>query len=659
MRPLGLLLGLTLLATGIPAVGQESTTTTVAESTTTSTAAPSTAAPSTTEPGFAPASVAGGSPARAPRESVLARLKPGREKVEVAADALGVFDRWIEIPVPAGKTVDEWLAHVSGLPAVAEVRRSQRYTFTGVTINDPYYSEQWHLAKVGVTSSLLSAGAGEGMTVAVIDSGTDRGTDGFCNPFVAEYDAVNELSGPGSAYDNLGHGTFVSGVVAQCTGNGVGVAAVAPMATIMPVAVFYDEGFTETGPLVRGIDWARINGADIINLSLGGSYDPLIEAAVQRAMDAGIPVVAASGNENSATVSFPASIPGVIAVGATDRSDIRASFSNYGYSLDLAAPGVEILQEMDGSSGWGYYYGDGTSFSSPMMAGAMALLMARGYTPDTAYERLRCSAVRSTPWNTPETGQGRLDLARAVAGVSTTPECGGSVVWTIDSGGSWSMSKASVGSVTGLRSYYFGVPGDLPFVGDWNCDGIDTPGLYRQSDGYVYLRESNSQGIADIKFFFGIPGDMPVAGDFDGDGCDSVSIYRPSEGKFYIINRLGSNDGGLGSADYSFYFGVVGDTPFVGDFNGDGVDTIGLHRASTGFVYFRNSNTTGVGEYEFYWGIPGDRVFAADWDKDGDDTVGLFRPSNSTLYFRNSNTPGNAEWSAFTAVGVYAVAGQG
>ena len=70
-----------------------------------------------------------------------------------------------------------------------------------------------------------------------------------------------------------------------------------------------------------------------------------------------------------------------------------------------------------------------------------------------------------------------------------------------------------------IGSFYYGNPGDVPFLGDWDGDGIETPGLYRQSDGYVYLRNTNTQGIADIKFFFGNPGDVPLAGDFDGDGC--------------------------------------------------------------------------------------------------------------------------------------------
>lgn len=140
-------------------------------------------------------------------------------------------------------------------------------------------------------------------------------------------------------------------------------------------------------------------------------------------------------------------------------------------------------------------------------------------------------------------------------------------------------------------SFEFGNPGDSPIAGDWTGDGVDTPGLYRRSDGRVFLRNSNTTGIADIAFFFGDPGDIPMPGDFTGDGSDSVSLFRPSEQRFYIINRLGSNGGGLGAADYSFLYGNPGDRPVVGDYDGDGVDSPGVYRA--GNWYLRNSNSSG------------------------------------------------------------------
>ncbi|MCI0544311.1 MAG: nuclease, partial [Actinobacteria bacterium] len=107
----------------------------------------------------------------------------------------------------------------------------------------------------------------------------------------------------------------------------------------------------------------------------------------------------------------------------------------------------------------------------------------------------------------------------------------------------------------------------------------------------------------------------------------------------------------------SFLFGNVGDKPFVGDFNGDGVDTMGLHRESTGLVYFRNANSTGVAHASFIYGNPGDKIVAGDWDGDGDDAVGVYRPSAGMLYVRNANTAGNADSQVYVGAqtGVVAI----
>ncbi len=216
----------------------------------------------------------------------------------------------------------------------------------------------------------------------------------------------------------------------------------------------------------------------------------------------------------------------------------------------------------------------------------------------------------------------------------------GDLVGLVDtSAGRWHLRHGS-GTVS---SFYFGNPGDYPIMGDWDGDGVRTPGMYRQSDGYVYLRNSNTQGVADLRFFFGNPGDVPIAGDFDGDGFDTVSIYRPSNQTFYIINALGADDGGLGAAEFSYVFGNPGDKPFVGDFDGDGIDTVGLHRESTGLVYFRNTHTQGIADNQFIFGDPGDRLIAGDWTGNGVSSPALFRPSNTTMYFRYTNTQGNAD----------------
>jgi hypothetical protein len=142
----------------------------------------------------------------------------------------------------------------------------------------------------------------------------------------------------------------------------------------------------------------------------------------------------------------------------------------------------------------------------------------------------------------------------------------------------------------------YGDPSDVPFVGDWDCDGVDSPGLYRRSTGQAFLRNSNISGTAERTFLFGNPGDLPLAGDFDGDGCDSLSIYRSADSSVHIINRLGSNGGGIGPADVTYVFGNPGDIPFAGDWDGDGSDSVGLHRPKTAMSYLRNSNSTGVAD---------------------------------------------------------------
>ncbi|MGI9666398.1 MAG: hypothetical protein ACR2N2_04745 [Acidimicrobiia bacterium] len=199
-------------------------------------------------------------------------------------------------------------------------------------------------------------------------------------------------------------------------------------------------------------------------------------------------------------------------------------------------------------------------------------------------------------------------------------------------------------------SFYYGNPGDYAVMGDWDCDGTDTPGLYRQSDGYVYLRNSNTQGIADIRFFFGNPGDVPLAGDFNADGCDTISIWRPSENRVYIINKLGANDGGLGAAEFFYDIGNPGDLPIVGDFNGSGTDTVGLHRQSTSQLFLRNSLSSGPADTTIVVGGSTDIAFSGDWDGNNTDTFGIYQapsfyaPTGGVLFMRDTNAAGNPDY---------------
>lgn len=273
----------------------------------------------------------------------------------------------------------------------------------------------------------------------------------------------------------------------------------------------------------------------------------------------------------------------------------------------------------------GDYDGDGRIDLYVLTGGTLSVWL--GGVPDRPLSRL-------SEWFTPD-GPMTFD-----AGPICASSCDS--IGYVDPDGVWRLAYEAAWAPEEER-FYYGVPGDAPFMGDWDCDGDDTPGLYRRSDGYVYLRNSNSQGIADASYFFGNPGDIPIVGDFDGDGCDTVSIYRPSETRFYIINALGSADAGLGAAQFSFVFGDPGDKPFVGDFNGDGTDEIGLHRESTGRVYMRLSLTTGVADLDFIYGNPGDLLVAGDWDGDGVDSPALFRPSEGNWYLKLNNAAGFAD----------------
>ena len=240
---------------------------------------------------------------------------------------------------------------------------------------------------------------------------------------------------------------------------------------------------------------------------------------------------------------------------------------------------------------------------------------------------------------------------------AAAPTAGDSVGVVDPATGTWYLRDADSGLTT---AFYYGNPGDTPMMGDWDCDGVDTPGLHRRSDGYLYLRNTNTQGVADVRFFFGNPGDIPLPGDFDGDGCDTVSVYRPSESRVFIINDLGEGDAGLGAAEFDFAFGDPGDQPFTGDFDGDGFDTVGLHRSSTGLVYYRNSLTGGPAEASFVVGKPGDFLLAGEWagGPGGGDTVGIFRPAEGTFYLRYSNTPGNGDRNfAYADPGMIPVSG--
>ncbi len=198
-------------------------------------------------------------------------------------------------------------------------------------------------------------------------------------------------------------------------------------------------------------------------------------------------------------------------------------------------------------------------------------------------------------------------------------------------GGLFLKSENTPGFADGLLT--FGLPGDRPVAGDWDGDGIDTMGVFR--DGIFFLRNSNTDGIADVTFAFGIASDLPVVGDWDGDGIDSIGVFR--EGLFSLRN---SNDSG--PAEAVFGLGVDGDIPISGDWDGDGFDTVGVFRPSNGALFLKNQNSTGFADVVLTYGLPGDKPVTGDWNGDGRDTIGVYRGGDFLL--RNSNTNGIADF---------------
>ena len=292
--------------------------------------------------------------------------------------------------------------------------------------NDPLFSRQWHLSAIGIPAA-WAAGTGEGVTVAVLDTGVSAGRDGFAN-LLPGIDALED--GDGTA-DGDGHGTHVAGTIAQASNNGRGAAGVAPGVALLPVQVLDAEGSGTTVSVARGIVAAVDAGADVLNLSLGtGGPSRVIADAVDYAVARGATLVAASGNDGADRVEWPAAATGVIAVGAVDRNNRRAQYSNGGQALDLVAPGGDLSQDADRDGNRDgvlqeapdgrrstYTYLQGTSMAAPHVSGVAALLIAQvGRDPERVRALLTETAVDlAAPGRDRDTGAGLVDGAAALA----------------------------------------------------------------------------------------------------------------------------------------------------------------------------------------------------------------------------------------------------
>lgn len=319
--------------------------------------------------------------------------------------------RIVELPVGAERAMVQRLSrhpHVkfAELDAIVPLGSS----------NDPYFGSQWHLGKVRSDSAWLMS-AGQGVTIAILDTGVDGSHPDLRERMVAGY---NFYSGNADSSDVYGHGTAVAGTAAATLNNGAGVASPAGQARIMPLRISAADGSATYSAMATALNWAADNGARIANISYQRACgSAAVQSAASYMRSKGGLVVVSAGN--TGIQESMAASDALICVSATDAQDLRASWSSFGSYVDVAAPGSGIYTT---TRGGGYGAWNGTSFSSPLTAGILAQMMA-------ANPQLPAAEVQSLLYATSvdlgaqgadvEYGKGRVDAQAAVqAAMSAT-----------------------------------------------------------------------------------------------------------------------------------------------------------------------------------------------------------------------------------------------
>ncbi len=347
--------------------------------------------------------------------------------------------------VPAGKTVEEMVSAFSSRPDV-EYAEPNYIAHAFMTPNDPYYVYQWHMPLINMPAA-WDQSTGTGVVVAVIDCGVAYETyGGFTQApdlagttFVPGYDFVNNDTHPN---DDCAHGTHVTGTIAQTTNNSLGVTGVAYNCSIMPVKVLDATGNGTYTNIVNGITFAADNGAKVINMSLGGaSGSTALQNAVIYAYNRGVTIVCAAGNAGTSALQYPASYTQCISVSAVRYNRTYTSYTSYGSTIDICAPGGDVTVDQNGDGyvdgvlqqthdgvnygTFGYYFYEGTSMACPHVAGVAALLIAKNggtMTPDAVRAALQNTAtdLGSAGWDQ-YYGYGLVNASAALSSISNNP----------------------------------------------------------------------------------------------------------------------------------------------------------------------------------------------------------------------------------------------
>src|SRR4051812_1576364 len=270
--------------------------------------------------------------------------------------------------------------------------------------NDPGWSGQWGLRRVGVPQVWQRVASDAHPLIATVDTGVDAGFADLHGVVVPGWDV---LGNDADTADVAGHGTDVALVIAANTNNRYGIAGACPMCRIMPVRVSIDRT-AQPSTIAAGIRWAVDHGARIIVVSIvhTGAVDPAEQPAIDYAVAHGAVVIGSAGNDPGSERHYPAALPGAIAVAASDTSDQLYPWATHGSWVALAAPGCEYGSEMCGAS-----------YAPPLVAGAVGLLVAAGgVTPQKAMDALRATAVPVQG-----IGGGRIDVLAAARQLGILP----------------------------------------------------------------------------------------------------------------------------------------------------------------------------------------------------------------------------------------------
>ena len=379
---------------------------------------------------------------------ILVKFKPTAKNIPSIHATLGAT----EIPVsmnadfqrlriPPTSTVEEMLAAYRANPDVEYAEPNYIY-HAFLVPNDPYYSYQWHMPSINVEPAWdLSTGAG--VLVGVIDTGVgyeNYGVYGLAPDlagatFVAGYDFVNNDA---HANDDNAHGTHVTGTIRQSTNNGLGVAGVAFNCSIMPIKVLDAGGSGYVSDIAEGITYAADHGCKVINMSLGGpTGSTTLQSACTYAYNAGVTIICAAGNAGTSTPQYPAAYTECISVSSVRYDNTRPSYSCYGSTIDICAPGGDLTVDQNGDgyndgvlqqtfeapnyTTWSYWFYDGTSMASPHVAGVAAMVIAKAggtLTPAQVRNYLQSTAtdLGTSGWDQ-YYGYGKVNAYQAVLAV--------------------------------------------------------------------------------------------------------------------------------------------------------------------------------------------------------------------------------------------------